>query len=492
MHAAALPPLSPLTLPQAWSLGTYRRLDQLQVPAFGPDKAAAMAQAPRVVQQQALHALPWQLPRELLALGDFIAGGRAAPAAGLDTTTGLAVLLRHLAGPLSYQPLNPYPVHRAVPSPRCAWPCSLLVLQRAAQGVQVWRYAQDHHALADVGLLQGADALLGTHTLALLGVARFWSLAERYGDFAPFNTMLEAGMAQSQAQLLARALGWAAEPLEHDPAALRAAAPLLQPLEAVGCALRCTPSAGPLQLQGAAVPTAVAGHRPGADLLQRFAQLDALAAPFAAVGPAAGLQQPVATALPVPAPQQGLLALMRARRSGNDRPGLAPRLAPLPADACVQLLALWRGIAAQRHALPGEESLQPLLLWLHDRPALLDQHGRVQPVPAGASLAQRLQDAMPSPRVRHTAAAMTCHALWCVDLADAEARHGAAALRRLHLAAGAQAQDFSLAATALGLFARPLRMLREQRLEADLALPGPIAYQVMCGQDRSTNTRWEL
>ena len=113
-------------------------------------------------------------------------------------------------------------------------------------------------------------------------------------------------------------------------------------------------------------------------------------------------------------------------------------------------------------------------------------------MPAGASLAQRLQDAMPSPRVRHTAAAMTCHALWCVDLADAEARHGAAALRRLHLAAGAQAQDFSLAATALGLFARPLRMLREQRLEADLALPGPIAYQVMCGQDRSTNTRWEL
>ncbi|WP_425261287.1 hypothetical protein ACPOLB_10410 [Rubrivivax sp. RP6-9] len=491
MHAAT----APLSLHQAWSLGTYRRLDQLQVPAFGPDKAAAMAQAPRVVVQQALHALPWQLPRELLALGEFIAGGASAPAAGLDTATGLAVLLRHLAAPISYQPLNPYPVHRAVPSPRCAWPCSVLVLQRVQQGVQVWRYAQDHHALADVGLLRGADALLGTHTLALLGVARFWSLAERYGDFAPFNTLLEAGMAQSQAQLLARALGWAAEPLEHDPAALRAAAPLLQPLEAVGCALRCTPPAGPLVLPQAALPTAVADHRPAADLLQRFTQLGALAAQGAAVGPAVPLEPPAAQAPAVPAQpahRQGLLALMRARRSGNDRPGLAPRLAPLLADACAQLLALWRGIAAQRHALPGEASLQPLLLWLHDRPALLDQHGRVQPVPAGPSLAQRLQDAMPSPRVRHTAAAMTCHALWCVDLADAEARHEAAALRRLHLAAGAQAQDFSLAATALGLFARPLRMLREQRLEADLALPGPIAYQVMCGQDRSTDTRWEL
>ncbi len=489
MHAAA----TPLTLPQAWSLGTYRRLDQLQVPAFGADKAAATAQAPRVVTQQALHALPWQLPRELLSLGDFI-GGQAPPAGALDTATGLAVLLRHLAAPLSYQPLNPYPVHRAVPSPRCAWPCSLLLLQRASQGVQVWRYEQDHHALADAGWLQGGDALLGTHTMALLGVARFWSLAERYGDSAPFNTMLEAGMAQSQVQLLARALGWAAEPLEHDPAALQAAAPLLQPLEAVGHALRFSPAAGPLQLNGPAVRTAVAGHQPGAGLLQRFTQLGALAAPFAAVGPAAELPPLATAALPVPAAHRGhgLLALMRDRRSGNDRPGLAPRLAPQAADAAAQLLALWRGIAAQRHTLPGEASLQPLLLWLQDRPALLDLHGRAQPVPAGAPLAQRLQDAMPSPRVRHTAAAMTCHALWCVDLADAEARHGAAALRRLHLAAGAQAQDFSLAATALGLFARPLRMLREQRLEADLALPGPIAYQVMCGQDRSTNTRWEL
>jgi hypothetical protein len=388
-------------------------------------------------------------------------------------------------------------VHRAVPSPRCAWPCSLLVLQRAQQGVQVWRYEQDHHALADAGWLQGGDALLGTHMMALLGVARFWSLAERYGDFAPFNTLLEAGMAQSQVQLLARALGWAAEPLEHEPAALHAAAPLLQPLEALGWALRCTPATGPLVLPPAAVPTAVAGHRPAADLLQRFTQLGALSAQGAAIGPAVPLQQPTAPMLPsadaaAPLLRQGLLALMRARRSGNDRPGLAPRLAPLAPDAAAQLLALWRGIAAQRHALPGEDALQPLLLWLQDRPALLDLHGRAQPVPAGAPLAQRLQDAMPSPRVRHTAAAMTCHALWCVDLAAAEARHGTAALRRLHLAAGAQAQDFSLAATALGLFARPLRMLREQRLEADLALPGPIAYQVMCGQDRSTNTRWEL
>ena len=65
-------------------------------------------------------------------------------------------------------------------------------------------------------------------------------------------------------------------------------------------------------------------------------------------------------------------------------------------------------------------------------------------------------------------------------------------MRRLHLAAGAQAQDFSLAATAFGLFARPLRMMREAVLEGGLALPGPLVYQVMCGLNRSTNTRWEL
>jgi nitroreductase len=186
---------------------------------------------------------------------------------------------------------------------------------------------------------------------------------------------------------------------------------------------------------------------------------------------------------------------MRSRSAGNDRSGLAPLLTPLPAGSRDALLALWRDLGARRGALAGEAELEPLLLWLDesDGPASLhDLHGRPRALPVGARPRELLRDALPNVRARHNVAALKCHAMWCADLPAATARHGAAALRRLHLAAGAQAQDLCLAAAALGLFARPVRMLREEVLEGGLGLPGPLAYQVMCGLNRSTNTHWSL
>lgn len=504
MSMLALQAAPALPLPQAWWLGTHRRMDLMNVPAFSAAAPAAPTLAPRVTVQRRLHRLPSRLPAELLSLADHLQGRPGAPP--LDAPAALSLLLRHLAAPLSYQADNPYAIHRAVPSPRCAYPCRVFVVERHDAGVRQWLYEGEHQALAVAGGPCDAQALLGEHPLAIIGVARHWVLADKYGDFAPFNGMLEAGMAQAQLQHLAQALGWAAEPLEGDPAALRAASRLCEhPLETVAYGLRLTPATGqhwPASWPGDAVDTPVATQAPSPRLAEAYDLLPRLAAQFAAIGPA----QPFTPALPPTPPRSapaspelapglGLLQLMRARSAGSDRGGLAPRLAPLPAGTRDQLLALWRALAARRPALPGEAELQPLLMWLDEAAGdtgLFTAGGESAGAMPAARLKALLQGSLPHAGVRHNLHGLKCHALWCADLDAAQARHGSAALRRLHLAAGAQAQDFSLAATAFGLFARPLRMMREAVLEGGLALPGPLVYQVMCGLNRRTNTRWEL
>jgi len=500
MSMLALQAAPPLPLPQAWWLGTHRRMDLMKVPAFSAAGPAAPTLAPRVTERRRLHRLPTRLPAELTSVADHVQGRQHG--LPLDALAALSLLLRHLAAPLSYQADNPYAIHRAVPSPRCAYPCRVFVIERHDAGVRQWLYEGEHHALAAAGGPCNAQALLGEHPLAVVGVARHWLLADKYGDFAPFNAMLEAGMAQAQLQHLAQALGWAAEPLEGDPAALRAASRLCEhPLETVAYGLRLTPAAGQrwqTRWPGEAVETDVATQAPSPRLAEAYDLLPRLAAQFAAIGPAQAcplVGPQAAPAAPDFAPTAGLLHLMRARSAGSDRGGLAPRLTPLAAGTRDQLLALWRALAARRQTLPGETELQPLLMWLDDaggEPGLFTPGGEAVGATPARQLKALLQNALPHAGVRHNLHGLKCHALWCADLDAAQARHGSAALRRLHLAAGAQAQDFSLAATAFGLFARPLRMMREAVLEGGLALPGPLVYQVMCGLNRSTNTRWEL
>jgi hypothetical protein len=497
MSALALQASPTLPLAQAWWLGTHRRMDLLDVPSFHPERAQAPAPATRTTQRRRLHRLPTALPNELLGLHAYLAGG------GTPTTlaplAGLALLLRYLAAPLTFQADNPYGVHRAVPSPRCAHPCRVAVLERHAAGVRCWSHEGDHHALTPIDMPCDVAAVLGPRRLAVVGIARHWVLADKYGDFAPYNSMLESGMAQAQLQHLAAALGWQGEPLEHDPAAMRAALSLCEhPLETISYGLRIDVPSAPADPSwpGPGVDTDVASLEPSPRLMRQFDRLPQLAAQFSAIGPRpARTAAPCAHAPSQDAPERGLLDVMRSRSAGNDRSGLAPLLTPLPAGSRDALLALWRDLGARRGALAGEAELEPLLLWLDesDGPASLhDLHGRPRALPVGARPRELLRDALPNVRARHNVAALKCHAMWCADLPAATARHGAAALRRLHLAAGAQAQDLCLAAAALGLFARPVRMLREEVLEGGLGLPGPLAYQVMCGLNRSTNTHWSL
>jgi hypothetical protein len=499
----------PGNLLQAFTLGSWRRLDQLDVPAFRTPQLVATLHAPRLTTTRSLHSLPAAGPRELLPLAAHLAG-HSAP--GLDTALALSLLLRHLATPSSHQPDNTYAVHRAVPSPRCLFPCRVVLLQRRGSTIEVLHHEPDHHALARGKRAQGAalrvlDAVLGPHTLALIGVARFWAMADKYGAFAPFTSMLEAGHLQSQLGHLVAALGWMGQAIEGEPDALRGAATLCEgPLEAVAFGLRCTPPGAALVLPAKGRRTAVAGLAPNPDLEARFAQLPALARQFAAVGSAVVAPEPAAPAADVAQRAQaaaaghGLLALMRQRSAGNDAPGLAPGLAPLAADSLPQLLALTHALRRRRVTLPAEPQLHTVVMWLDEAaPGVglyrLDGDGRAQPwagAVAPGALGATLQASLPYPWMRLNLAALKCSVMLCADLPAAQAVHGDAALRRLHQAAGALAHDFSLAAAALGLFARPVRMLNETVLEAAAALPGLLIYQVLCGLNRATNTVWEL
>jgi hypothetical protein len=241
----------------------------------------------------------------------------------------------------------------------------------------------------------------------------------------------------------------------------------------------------------------LADSTPAPDLAQRFPRLAALTQAFtpradeARSDPADEARpDPAAAASAPPAPLAAadLFQLMRRRSAGNDAPGMAPRLDGLPADACARLQATTVALAARRGRLPGQARLHPVLAWLDGAPALHTLAGDALPLPT-TPLAEVLQAALPNVGLRWNL--LPFKAALIVTAPPAVAREPGA-LRQLHLAAGALAQDFSLAATAEGLAARPMRMLGEQVLQRGLGLAGLPLYVVLCARNRSTNLSWEL
>jgi hypothetical protein len=452
---------------------------------------------PRCLRHARFVPLSTSLPQEITSLAAYVAGH--ADGARLDCADRLSVMLRYVAGPMRYEPLNTYAVHRTVPSARCQFPHRLMLLTRAGTRVRLYRYLSEHHALEDCGDRPDLAAILGQHMWALVGVGQFWAIADKYGEFSPFATALEAGMAQAQLEHLARAMHMSATALEHDAHCHRAASALCsRDDEAVMYGLRCNSGDMLGQFHTDQQDGLIADISPSAELDRRFVRLNAISRLFAA--PAN--QPPVETgrvgrASSVPkVPDLGLLQIMRTRHSGNDAPGMAPNLRPLPDDTLPSLLGLWRAFERTRAPLPCESLLTVAVIWLGDDcyPAgLFDINAQPWPQTVRPEeVAHRLQSALPHPHMRYNMAALKASVVILADPVNAIAMHGDAALRRLHLAAGAMAQDFSLAAAALRLFARPVRMLSEQRLEAGFNLPAQPIYQLLCGLNRSTNTAWDL
>ena len=481
----------------AWALGSYRRLDALRVPAFQDPRALPGLKPAAVVQPARLSLLPTALPRGLLPLREHLRGasvpGEASPRLRLSR------LLRWVAAPLRFEPLNPYAVHRGVPSGRCLYPLRYLLLGGAE--ARVWAYRSEHHALESLGECEPLRKQLGEDELLLLGIAELWSLADKYGEFSPFPCALEAGMAQAQVCQVGEALGLAPQPLEAPIEARALCAPLEIPLAAVRLRLTGFAPQNWPQLE-----CRRAGRAPTDELTRRFPRLEELAQAFSAgLEPLAAAAAPVSPTTSPPAFEGDagidglaidLAEVLRLRGSGNDRGGFAPQPRLLAADFSPRLLALARALTARRMPVPEQPRLGQYWLWLHasgQAPGLYDLDSQpVATAPAGSDAIAALRAALPRPDFRYNLPGFVGALLICAESWPALYAAGPSALRRRHLAAGALAQDFSLAAAALGLFARPLRMLHEHRLEARLGLPGPLVYTLLCGFNRSANPALEL
>lgn len=471
-----------------WTLGTYRRLDVLDVPAFGSAGASPVKETPRGVRSVEMRRLPTDLPSECAGVDDWLASQRTGERVSLGALTRLSVLLRYLASPLRYEPFNLYGVHRAVPSARCLYPLSYHVILPTPHGVEAWVYLPEHHALEQIT----PPGMVTPETPAtIVGVARIWTIAGKYGDFSPFPAILEAGMAAAQVFHLANVLDCSPQWADRNCGRPFCQNPWELPVFAIGL--------DRVTIQTDALPrtrSRVAELLPDPTLPSRFPQLAALLAAFdeGVHSAAVNVADSPAPILP-PGDDRGLLWLMRRRHSSNDREGLAPLLVQVAPSFLDDLIAGWRTTSASRPALPGEESLILRVVWI----SASGPRSGLYCAATGACLTpdmerhavvSTLTASLPFEGFRYNMSALTCVAMICVK-PDAIAGDGANP-RDIHMAAGAAAQDFCLAATGFDLFARPVRMLKEEVLELGFPLGGRLIYQLLCGFSRINNPILEM
>jgi hypothetical protein len=478
-------------LGEAWQLGTYRRMDALKVPAFsGVDLTELVPE--RRMRAARLYHLPTALPRELLPLADWLNGLPSMRLPELSNIERLSLLFRYLSSPLRYEPHNMYQVHRAVPSARCIYPIDLLLAQTGRDGKrETYLYHPPFHALEPVGEDVARDVSGDDSRILIAGLGRFWKIVRKYGDFTPFPVMLEAGMMISQLRFLRRALGWTGECTDPEPGRAFCEGDLEFPifaetidqpgLDVIGLPERDVMLATQAEMAGCA---------------QEFDRLTYFMSLFdTPAGPAPTKSGDPATPLePATLPAgRGLLETMRLRHSANDRVGLAPIMTAEEGllERFTRLSARFRN---NRESLAGEQRLDVAMVWpgrAAPEAGVYDRDGGLLARIDRRRMTQVLEGALPTPDLRYNLPAHSLMVLIVVD-PHGDGMQGSSAFRDAHVAAGALAHDYCLAAAALGQFARPVRMLREQILESAFPLRGQIIYTLLCGTSRATNIMAEL
>jgi nitroreductase len=487
-----------------WILSAYQRLERMDVPVFdvmGERPTEALQRRP---QPAVLHSLPTDLPREILSTQDWLSGGPAHAIQSAAADKQVSLFFRYLASPLRFEPYNEAAIHKAVPSARCLYPLEYVIAMRDAAAVRAYRYHADFHALEAVAVPPALDRELAPGKAALIGIARLWKTAEKYGEFAPFPTLLEAGHAFAQCGHLAGLAGWG-KPAVVNRNTGRAFCVGEFELPAFAMVFNRPALMPDTMGPGTAHRVATWGEKEG--LAERFPRLVDIAALFDAESPGGEEQAGDVLALATPVDPEhytvsgiehqtaGVLETMRLRHSANDRSGMAAVQRALPSEFLDDLLTRWRQIAARRLVAPYEHRLSLCVGWMAQsgRPVgIYNLDGKRIDDNAPDAFLAKMQNIRPYPGMRFNTSALTLSLIICADPSRMMREYGDAAIRLSHLAAGAVAQDFSLAAASVGMFARPVRMMREERLEAAFPLDGQVVYQVLCGFSRRTNLTMEL
>lgn len=479
---------------EAWVLSSYQRLERLDVPAFAMDKRPSRPSL-ALARRTDLRLLPTDgLPRELCGIDQWLHRD-SRPRSELDGTGRLSLFFKYLAAPLRYEPFGESPIHKATPSSRGRYPLSYYYLVPDGAALRVHLYIPEQHALEPCGWLESAT--LPPKHAALACIGRAWRFSEEYGEFAHMPCVLEAGHAYAQAQQLAALLDIAGDS-DPDRSLARPLCALAYELPLYCIGLQGSVEVGCLEPHSAVVHT----PQPHTGDDERFSRLRTFHRCFdAGDSPARATPLPSsersAQIGPSPGAVRGMLETMRRRSSGNSRGGVSPLLARFPAGTLASLMRAWRAIRRRRARSAAEDSIIVSVLWLAEEPGVprgvFDGEGNRLPDDTWrGDLREAAESMLPYAGTRHH---LSAHAAILVIQCDVNAaidRLGTGALREMHMAAGAVAQDFSLAATMHDLFARPVKMMRESRLESVIALPGQTLYLVLCGRARSSNPTMEI
>jgi hypothetical protein len=400
--------------------------------------------------------LPVQLKRELGPLHAALGLHRLREAGPLGLE-GLATIAHYTLGLMRYEPTDPYPLHRPVPSPRCLYASELsyVSLKGAVLPPGVYRYHPAWHCLEEQAL-PSEGFLERCFAEVLEGASEGWLLscvvdriAHLYGKFAVRLAMLEAGHLISQLRLVSRALGVGTKvrPWIGHPEVSRWMGEDEVPLALISCG------------QPAESPQRAGGEEKAA-------------------------------AVPRPWLETGLRQAMLRRNSGHGPSGVYPVVASLCA-ADLSGLA-WYALEESLEDAPSEElRLALYLVVLHSvdaRRGVYRWRARerelewLYPTPSEQEVARTLFSS-PGFAVQNCPVAMVVAA----DVRGAWQRWGQEGYFRVLEQAGRAAQRVGLAAAALELFARPAVSLEEAATDRLLGLHvarETAVYSVLVGKDR--------
>lgn len=479
---------------EAWVLSGYQRLERLAVPAFRAGKKSFRRQQ-SIVEPASMRLLPSTgLPRELCDLNAWLSG-TCVRLPEMDAGTRLSLFFKYLAAPLRYEPYSESAIHKAVPSSRGRYPLRYIFLQAIAGRTRGYAYVPEFHGFQT--LVDIAPCGLKDGEAALVCIGRAWRYAEEYGEFAHVPCVLEAGHAYSQAHHLAGLLGMSGDS-DPDRELGRAFCALTYEVPLYCIALQTELDVG--QLPAHASNLAAPQPYPEAEL--RFPRLDMFQRCFDG-GRSPARCRSHAQSSPIEIVRRGdvggrgVLDVMRRRTSGHDRGLASSVLLEAPVGTFASMIATWGAIRRRRPGNTADQELGYSLVWL------ARESGRAQGIYdideqslVARSCRGDLHDAiakmLPYKNTRYNLSALTAILIIQVDIHAALERLGDATLREIYMAAGAAAQDFSIGAAAHDMFARPVKMMSEARLESEVSLRGQVVYLVLTGFARSANPTMEL
>ncbi|HEX9964806.1 MAG TPA: hypothetical protein VGB04_07465 [Allosphingosinicella sp.] len=414
-----------------------------------------------------------------------IALGRL-PAAAAPPEAVLATMLEHVALPLRWEPLNVATEHRGIPSGGGAFGAELYLVAAGHDGLACFRHVSQDGALKLEGSGPALQGILGGADLAFVIVGSLARYLNPYGEFSPCLASLECGLMQAQLSLLCRAHAWTSETVTlHDYRAVSDALQLGHWSRIPAVVIRVTgPGAGEAVtgFRRETLSTSEVVASEPADEYPRMRRLiDAIvnepAPPSAGPGPLPEGASPAGLAA---GSSIDLLDLIRHRSSG------------LSADLNRQdgrtTMAVLSGLAAEialLHSLDGATDLAGVRLSM--TLVATDQAGG-RPMAFDVDLRDGRLTPAAEPSTRWSQFMFTIG----VDDVAEERRSGSRSFILNHIAAGALAQKICLAATAQGLFARPLRGYSEASANMFLGLEFRAILQIACGVRRQANPAYDL